>query len=91
MKRIVIMASLLSLFNFGCSSIKNEIIENHRLSGIIDAVYTVTEYAPEDKDERILNYLDKKIDAGEITEDDKQVILKCLERTEKSIHWRNNK
>jgi hypothetical protein len=55
--------------------------------GIIDAVYTVAEYAPGDKDERILKYLDKKIANGEISESDKQIILKCLQRTEDSIYW----
>jgi len=39
------------------------------------------EYAPADKDTRILEYLQAKQDKGHITINEKKIIIKCLIRT----------
>lgn len=72
----------------GCSTTNfnaKELQERHK--GIIDACYTVMEYAPNDKDNRIQNYLNVNEKNGHITSSEKQIIIKCLMRTEKSERW----
>ena len=70
----------------GCSTFTDEQLST-RHDGIIDACYTVMEYAPADKDTRILEYLQAKQDKGHITINEKKIIIKCLIRTQKSNRW----
>lgn len=87
MKKIYLLLSF-SLLLCGCSSTKfNEKELSLRHQGIIDACYTVLEYNPADKTERIILYLQKKQKANQITKSEKELIIKCINRTEKSKRW----
>lgn len=81
------LIAFLSIILFtGCATFTDEELST-RHDGIIDACYTVMEYAPQDKDARILEYLDNKQNKGHITRNEKLIIIKCLIRTEKSNRW----
>lgn len=71
----------------GCSSTFNKQTLQVRHKGIIDACYTVLEYNPTDKEERINNYLEQKKQMKQITESQKIIIKECLNRTEISKKW----
>lgn len=75
------------VFLTGCSSLtKEQLKERH--CGIIDACYTVMEYQPQDEEERINTYLQKKVDSGQLTLQEKQIIIKCINRTKSSKRWK---
>lgn len=75
------------LFVTGCNSSNKEIISMKRYDGIIDACYTVLQYNPSDKDERINRYLQNKQKDGQINQKEKVIIQKCLQRTQSSKRW----
>ena len=57
-KKLILLGLLIMLT--GCNS-TNEIVDKEIKKGIVDACYTVLEHNPKDKNERINNYLDKKV------------------------------
>lgn len=77
MNKLILFFSLISILFFsGCSTIDKE----ERLTGIVDACYTAYEYNQRDD---IEPYLKSKVQDGEISEETKIVIIKCIERGEK--------
>lgn len=85
MRTILIALTGMILFT-GCATFTDKQLSK-RHEGIVDACYTVIEYAPQDKDARIQKYLDSKQEQGHITTNEKAIIIKCLIRTEKSERW----
>jgi hypothetical protein len=88
MKKMILLSGMILLLCVGCSSSKfndKELALRH--DGIVDACYTVLEYNPQDKTERIIIYLEQKERAGQITIREKELIIKCINRTENSTRW----
>jgi hypothetical protein len=87
MKKTVLLLGMVLILCTGCSSKFNDKELSLRHDGIVDACYTVLEYNPQDKTERIATYLEQKEKAGQLTIREKELIKKCINRTEKSTRW----
>lgn len=91
-----LLAVIGSMLVSGCSFIESTVTEKaaekEKLSqavkvGIIDACYTVLEYSPADKNDRIQKYLETKQAKGDLTKNEKFVLESCIKRTEQSKNW----
>lgn len=83
-KKIILFGMLIILT--GCSNV-NPIQNESKKEGVVDACYTVMEYNPTDKKERIQKYLESKVKSNDISKEEKEMLERCLERTEKSNNW----
>lgn len=72
-KALLIFGVIITALISGCSTVDKK----ERLTGIVDACYTAYEY---NQINDIEPYLVNRVKDGEISEDTKFVILKCLER-----------
>lgn len=82
--KYLFLLSLLILLS-GCGLNHQEL--QLRQQGIVNACYTVIEHNPQDKTKRIETYLDFNVKQKHITNAEKNIIKKCLERTETSVRW----
>lgn len=90
MKEIIFILSYISMILFcGCSSLNDQQLDT-RKTGIVDACYTVIQYNPTDKKQRVQTYLNKKVQEKLIIQEQKIIIIKCLNRTQNSSCWRYN-
>lgn len=88
--RGLIIVGILQICLAGCCTFTEQEIEM-RHKGIVDACYTVLEHAPEDKDTRINEYLEKQKEKKVLTAREKVLIKDCLDRTERSPRWQKGK
>lgn len=85
MKKVSVLLLLVLLLS-GCSSLDEKVVTQKKI-GIVDACYTVLEYNPCDKEERINHYLQCKQKEEVIDEGQVFVLKECLKRTENSRKW----
>ena len=88
--RGLLIVGILQLCLAGCCTFTEQEIEM-RHKGIVDACYTVLEHAPEDKDARIDDYLEKQEKNKVLTKREKALVKDCLDRTERSPKWQKGK
>ena len=82
--RSITTAAVIAFVSTGCVSTSAESRTAAKIKeGIVDAVFTVVEYNPKDKEVRINRYLDSKVKDGHITKKDKEIIELCIKRYNK--------
>lgn len=84
MKKALIL--FVVVFMFGCNNLDDKTLQK-RKQGIVQSCYVVLQNKPKDKQQRINTYLEKKLQQGHITLEQKEMLLKCLKRTENSKNW----
>lgn len=83
--RSITIAVVVAFVSTGCVSTSAENRTAAKIKeGIVDAVFTVVEYSPKDREGRINRYLDSKVKDGHITKEDKEIIELCIKRYSKA-------
>ena len=81
--RLIILSIFITIICVGCNQLNDSQLQL-RHKGIIDACYTSLEY---NQQQKIKPYLESKVINNQITNEQKQIIEKCIERTINSKRW----
>lgn len=81
--RLIIFSIFITITCVGCNQLTDSQLQL-RHQGIIDACYTSLEY---NQQQKIKTYLESKVINNQITNEQKQIIEKCIKRTVDSKRW----
>lgn len=85
-KNILIIAAF-SVFMCGCATVDRTVYKTKE--SIVDACYTKLEYGKkETKFKEIDKYLNNRLNKGDISKSDKEIIDMCIRRSDKMLNKR---
>lgn len=83
MFRFSVFAFIVCFVLSGCSNYNSNLNAKTK-ENIVDAVFTVYEYSPKDRTDRVAKYLDKKVATKQLSTEERFIIDLCIKRSFKN-------